>query len=64
MKVTDLPSPGIGVKGIELRRECANIIMKQTVIAGKYVGGKTDQAKALKAFFDACSSSLTAIANP
>ncbi|WNV48182.1 hypothetical protein Ql52_gp046 [Caulobacter phage Quill_5.2] len=63
MRVTDLPSPGIGAYGIELRRTCANIIMRQAVIAGKYVGGKTDQAKTLKAFFDACSSALTPIAN-
>ena len=64
MRVTDLPSPGIGVFGIELRRTCANIIMKQISIAGRYAGGKTDQAKALKAFFDACSTALTPVANP
>lgn len=61
MRDTSLTSPGLLSNGFLLRREAAKAISAIEIAARATSGGKTSSAKQLKAFFDSCSSALTAL---
>jgi hypothetical protein len=61
MRVDSLVSPGILAQGYLLRRTAAQAISSVEITAKSTPGGKTQGAKTLKAFFDACSAALTAL---
>lgn len=61
MRLTDLPSPGIGGKGIELQRVVVNAISQLQVVAPNYPLGKHPAATDLHAFFTAALAAVAAI---
>lgn len=61
MRITDLPSPGMGTNAIPLRNVAAQAISQIEVIAGKTPGGKLIRAKTLSDFFTACASALSTL---
>lgn len=58
MRMSDLPSPGIGGTGLELVQLATRAISDIQTTAPKYVGGKPAQAATLQAFFNAASAAL------
>ena len=63
MRHTSLPSPGVLTMGHDIRMDSARAISSCEIVARRTAGGKTKAAATLKAFFDACSTALTAIAD-
>ena len=63
MRQETLPSPGLLSNGIRLRIEAAKAISSVEITAGRTPGGKTSAAAGLQAFFTACASALSALAD-
>lgn len=61
MRVDTLPAPGVLGNGYQVRHEAAKAISQVEITARATPGGKTQGAVKLKAFFDACSTALTAM---
>jgi Polysaccharide deacetylase. len=62
MRDDQLPSPGIGKRGHELRATVARVISQLQVAATGYSGGKHPAATSLSAFFAAASTAAGALA--
>lgn len=61
MRLTDLPSPGIGPHSIALQREVVNAISRLQVVAPNYPLGKHPDATALSNFLAAAKVAVDAI---
>ena len=59
MKYDALPSPGFIGSGLELQKQCVKAISYTEVMAS-LKGGKTEQAKSLTTFFNACVAAVAA----
>lgn len=62
MRETDLPSPGIGGKGHQLRRDAARAISQLEIASTGYNAGGTHPAgSGLRAFFQACADACISL---
>jgi len=63
MRIETLLSPGLLTNGLRLRTEAARAISSCEIVAGRSVGGKTQQAATLAAFFTDCAAALSTLAD-
>lgn len=61
MRLTDLPSPGIGPHAIKLQQEVCNAISRLEVVAPNYPLGKHPDATKLSDFFAAAKTRIDLI---